>query len=93
MQFKGVPQPKVRWTHTKLHPKALEATTAEKDSKHSKEVSSKIAVDSVCDAHYGKYTCEISNAAGRTTSSCFVEVASSQRVFQSYERAKKSVFF
>ncbi len=37
----------------------------------------------------GKYTCEMTNAAGRASTSCQVDVVESEKVFRSYEKAKK----
>ena len=37
----------------------------------------------------GKYTCEITNAAGRASTSCQVDVAESEKVFRSYQKAKR----
>ena len=37
----------------------------------------------------GKYTCELWNAAGRTSKSTNVEVVGDERMYRAYERAKK----
>lgn len=41
------------------------------------------------EADAGKYTCELSNAAGRTSKSTQVEVVNDKEMYRAYERAKK----
>lgn len=48
-----------------------------------------MSIAAASDADAGKYSCELSNAAGRASKSTHVEVVSDERMYRAYERAKK----
>ena len=50
-----------------------------------------MSIASAGDADAGKYSCELSNAAGRASKSTHVEVVSDERMYRAYERAKKII--
>ena len=52
-------------------------------------ISSVISIDNVKAENAGKYSCEITNIAGRANTFCYIDVVKDEKVFKSYERAKK----
>ena len=88
----GEPLPKIKWTHTLNKPKPITSSISkipgtEKDPQEM--ISSVISIDNVKAENAGKYSCEITNIAGRANTFCYIDVVKDEKVFKSYERAKK----
>ena len=77
-QFEGEPAPTIKWMRTRAD---LEAAMTDTETW--------VSIESAGDDDAGKYTCELNNAAGRTSKSTHVEVVNNEKMFRAYERAKR----
>ncbi len=83
-EFVGEPCPSVRWTRVQRRPELI--TSGVKTTPNSSSFTTDFVTS---ESHSGKYTCELHNVAGRVTNSCYVEIINDERLFKSYERAKR----
>ena len=67
------------------------ATDDDDDQKKKKDTicTTGFTLESATASDAGKYTCEIANAVGRASTSCYVDVVDDEKVFRSYQRAKR----
>ena len=82
VEYSGEPVPKVKWMRVDKDIETIEPIQVT-------ETSSGVRLDKVTASNAGKYTCELSNAAGKVNTSCYVDVAETEVLFNSYERAKR----